>query len=119
MTQPTQFPHTIYETPDNWGETGYLNEQDMDECIESLIDAGGEDWADISISDCREHTFLHTFGDKAVYEGSWITDGYNRNGRHEILVFSMNKDGSFKREQSYDPKNHWDQEEMEELGIAV
>lgn len=110
------FPNTIYETPDTWGETLYLNESDMDECIEGLIDACG--WDDISISDCRKHTLIHTLPDgKAAYEGAWITDGYNRNGRREIDVFSINQDGSFERIISLDPKHH--AEEIEDFGITA
>lgn len=108
------FPETIYGTADTWGgETYYYNEADMEQCIESLIDVGFDD--SISLSECKKYKLINAIDDKATYEGGWITDGYNRNGRREVVVFSQNQDGSFEWVNSFDPKIHSD--EIAELGI--
>ena len=49
----------IYATPDNWGNmTVYANKTGMQETITGLIDAGDNDWADISLDDCTEWSFV-------------------------------------------------------------
>lgn len=49
----------IYETPDTWGSlTVYANQTGMQETIAGLIAAGGEDWANISLGDCAEWSFV-------------------------------------------------------------
>lgn len=108
------FPQNIYGTADTWGNvTEYHNPKSMAEVIESLQEVGFED---ISISDCQDHDLINELGDnKAAYYGAWLTDGYNTNGRHAIVVFSDNNDGSFNQLYWYDPKIHSD--EIVELGI--
>lgn len=114
-----KFPDTIYETHQSWGgESYYYDADDMQTVIDDLIEAGGEDWADISIGDCRTYSFIKTMGNWAAYTGGWITDGYNRNGRREIAIFQPNGvgDGGFDKVESYDP--HRDTDELEELGLS-
>lgn len=110
----------ILQTPDNWGETCYLEQDDMDKMVHQLIEAGGEDWEDIDSGDCGTLEIVKDLGDgRGAYEGvgsfGWITDGYNRNGRREVVILKKAKDGSYEYETSYDPKT--DAEELEELGI--
>lgn len=108
------FPETIYGTADSWGnETQYYNEADMEQCIESLIAVGFDE--SISLGDCQKYKLINVLpNNQAAYEGGWITDGYNRNGRHLIVVFTPSSDG-FDQVIFYDPKT--DSEEIQEAGI--
>jgi hypothetical protein len=107
-------PQTIYGTADTWGNvTEYHTRESMLEVIESLKDVGFED---ISLVDCQQHNLIKTLPDgTAAYHGAWLTDGYNSNGRHAVVVFKDNGDGSFKQVLWADPNR--DADELAELGI--
>lgn len=64
----TTYSATIYETPDNWGETIYADYETMLNVVESLIDAGGDDWADCNIADCDKWTFVKEINGHGLYE---------------------------------------------------
>ena len=113
----SKFPDRIYQTHENWGETQYADWDTMYDIIESLKELG-EDWEDVSISDCEVHKLIKPIEEgRAVYTGGWITDGYNRNGRSEIVIFETDEknDGYFIRYDSFDPRR--DADIIEELGI--
>ena len=67
-TDTITWSSTIYSTPDTWGSyTVYGDAESMAETIASLIDAGGEDWAEISLDDCTKYRLVETIGDAAIY----------------------------------------------------
>ena len=67
-TDKITWSSTIYSTHDDWGSyTVYGDAEQMAETIASLIDAGGEDWADISLDDCTEYDLVETVGNAAIY----------------------------------------------------
>ena len=88
-TETTQYPHTIYATADDWGRDTYYEDYDsMQGTIESLKDAGGEDWNDIDIGDCEQYDFQGTHGDLGIYR---ITTQHAT----EYVAFRANGDGTF------------------------
>ena len=73
----TIWSSTIWSTPEAWGDyTVYGDDGIMAETIASLIEAGGEEWADISLSDCTEYDLVQVVSDsKAIYQKSRARSG--------------------------------------------
>ncbi len=115
-----EFPDTIYQTHDNWGNVSqYADWDTMWDIVGNLRDLN-EGWEDVSVSDCEEHKFIQPLDEgRAAYEGGWITDGYNRNGRREIVIFKPDEkyEGYFVRVDSFDSLR--DKDEIQELGIEL
>ncbi len=60
---------TIYSTPDQWGnQTVYADETAIQTVIAGLIDAGGDDWAEISLGDCSEWALVQVVGGFGLYQ---------------------------------------------------
>lgn len=112
--QHTQYPHTIYATPDGWGrDTYYEGYESMQRTIDSLKYAGGEEWNDISINDCDEYDFYGTHGPLGIY--------YHRNSGTEYVAFRFSGDDTFARATScdiYDNPRPELAEIVEELDLA-
>lgn len=90
-----EHPTTIYETPDTWGSyTVYADLPVMEQQIESLKDAGGEDWNEISLTDCDEWNLLSAKGQRAVYE--------KPGKRYEYAIFTALGDGYYEQGEYYD-----------------
>jgi len=61
----------VYETPDTWGsETVYGDRDAIEQTIASLIDAGGPDWASITIDDCEQWAHVDSIGPLHIYSRS-------------------------------------------------
>lgn len=116
----SKFPENIYGTPRNWGnEIQYADHETMEGIVRSLSELG-YDWVNVSISDCQEHTLINILPNgMAAYSGGWITDGYNRNSRREIVVFNSDEqnEGYFIHADSFDPKR--DSAGIKALGVKL
>lgn len=70
------YAELIYSTPEEWGsETVYADEATMQDVIASLIDAGGEDWAKIDLSDCDEWALVREINGLGLYEQMRVRSG--------------------------------------------
>lgn len=106
-----KFPEKIYQTPDGWGETTVADEERMGETIDAMLNLG-DDWGEISIYDCVEHTFVRDLGDgKALYEGPWYRYSWRATGYYNATVFARkNEVGFFEKVEVYDSVedfDHW------------
>lgn len=59
----------IYSTPDQWvNQTVYADETAMQTIIAGLIDAGGDDWAEIDLGDCAVWALVQVVGGLGLYQ---------------------------------------------------
>ncbi len=84
------FPQTIYETNDNWGEKMFADADSMCSIIESLHDLG-EEWEDCELSDCGEWNLEKSYSAQniALYYAT------TSDGRYIYHLFTPLTDGFY------------------------
>jgi len=85
----TKFDQTIFETPENWGETTVANAEKMNETI-SEIQKLGDDWASCEINDCKEYQFVADVNGVGLY-----STFYNNERGYSYELYKTDGDGFY------------------------
>ncbi len=87
MKTQHEFTETLYETPVEWGDSGYpclLTEDEAEEAAASCTEAFE---TQCTVSECIEYNLIRALNeDKAIYFGGWHSDSSKRNLRRWVCV---------------------------------
>lgn len=94
-TDINEYAELIYSTPDKWGsQTVYADEATMQDVIASLIDAGGEDWNEINLSDCTKWELVQVVNDIGIYQEQHVR-------RDNFVALKMADNGEYTEQEAF------------------
>lgn len=95
LTTQAEYAQTVYATPDEWGSlTVYADESGMQETIANLIDAGGEEWNEINLSDCAEWELMQVVNDIGIYQEQHVR-------RDNFVALKMADNGEYTEQKAF------------------